>query len=47
MSYLMIKNVNKMFNKTNVLNGVDIEINKGEFISFLGQVDVAKQLYLE
>ena len=31
MSYLMIKNVNKMFNKIKVLNGIDIEINKGEF----------------
>lgn len=46
MSYLMIKNVNKMFNKIKVLNGIDIEINKGEFISFLGPSGCGKTTLL-
>lgn len=46
MSYLMINNVNKMFNKIKVLNGIDIEINKGEFISFLGPSGCGKTTLL-
>ena len=44
MPYLAIKKVKKQFNKVEVLKGIDLEIEKGEFICFLGQADVVKQL---
>ena len=36
MPYLAIKKVKKQFNKVEVLKGIDLEIEKGEFICFLG-----------
>lgn len=46
MSYLEIKNISKKFNKLNVLKGIDISINKGEFISFLGPSGCGKTTLL-
>lgn len=46
MCYLRIKNINKKFNKINVLNGIDIEIDKGEFICFLGPSGCGKTTLL-
>ena len=44
MPYLAIKKVKKQFNKVEVLKGIDLEIEKGEFICFLGPSGCGKQL---
>lgn len=46
MSYLSIKNIKKSFKKSEVLKGIDIEINKGELVCFLGPSGCGKTTLL-
>lgn len=46
MSYLDIQNIRKSFGKIEVLKGVDLTLNKGEFICFLGPSGCGKTTLL-
>lgn len=46
MSYIEFKNIHKTFGSLEVLKGIDLEINKGEFISFLGPSGCGKSTLL-
>lgn len=47
MSKLLIKNINKSFNHTRVLNSVSLKINQGELISLLGESGTGKSTLLK
>ncbi len=46
MSYLEIKDIKKSFNKVEILKGIDLKIEKGEFICFLGPSGCGKTTLL-
>src|SRR3982751_6902704 len=46
MAYLELKNIEKSFGETQIIRGVDLEINKGEFIVFVGPSGCGKSTLL-
>ncbi|MBO7187314.1 MAG: amino acid ABC transporter ATP-binding protein [Clostridia bacterium] len=46
MAYLSVKDVKKSFGKTEVLKGVDLELNKGEVLSIIGSSGNGKTTFL-
>ena len=40
MAHVELKGVNKAFGNTKVIRDVELEINKGEFVVFVGPLDV-------
>ncbi len=47
MSLLQARNINKSYNKLQVLKGVDLDIEKGEFISIIGKSGAGKSTLLQ
>ena len=39
---LKLENISKSFGETNVLNGIDLEVKKGEFVTLLGSSGCGK-----
>ena len=46
MTSLQLRNIEKSFNKQNVIHGVDLDINDGEFIVFVGPSGCGKSTLL-
>ena len=46
MAYLSVKDVRKSFGKTEILKGVDLELNKGEVLSIIGSSGNGKTTFL-
>ena len=46
MSYIKIENIEKKFENNSVINGISLEFEKGEFISFLGSSGCGKTTML-
>lgn len=44
MALLEIKDIHKSFGNLNVLNGIDLTVNKGDVIAILGLQDRVRQL---
>ena len=47
MANVTLKNIRKNYDKTEVIHGVDLDINSGEFIVFVGFIIVGSPHSLE
>ena len=45
MSFIEVKNVTKKFDNTIVLDNINLEIEEGEVLGILGEVDLENQYY--